>query len=69
MTSNFGVAQLSQGKLKPEEKVNLAIGMTDVCTRICAEAVRNRNQSLKEDEVIERVRERIMYAKRRVSEV
>ncbi|MFQ6074809.1 MAG: hypothetical protein ACE5Z5_01560 [Candidatus Bathyarchaeia archaeon] len=55
--------------MKPEEKVNLAIGMTDVCTRICAEAVRNRNQSLKEDEVIERVRERIMYAKRRVSEV
>jgi len=49
--------------------VNLAIGMTDVCVRVCADAVRYRNQALREDEVIEKVRERITYAKRRVSEV
>jgi len=65
VTTKFGVEGLSMGELRPEEKVNLAIGMTDVCVRVCADAVRYRNQTLSEDEVIERVRERIMYAKRR----
>jgi len=69
VATNFGVDVLSQDKLSPEEKVNLAIGMTDVCVRVCADAVRYRNRALREDEVIERVRERIMYAKRRVSGV
>ena len=69
VTTNFEVEDLSQCKLRPEEKVNLAIGMTDVCVRVCADAVRYRNRALREDEVIEKVRERIMYAKRRVSGV
>jgi len=54
---------LSSGELKPEERVNLAIGMTDACIRICIEGILNRDSSLTEEEV----RERIMYARGRVS--
>jgi len=57
------VALLSSGELKPEERVNLAIGMTDACIRICIEGILNRDSSLTEEEV----RERIMYARGRVS--
>lgn len=56
-------------KLKPEEKVNLAIGMTDVCVRVCADAVRDRYRTIKEEELVERVRERLMYGKLRGREV
>ncbi|MGQ9461192.1 MAG: hypothetical protein ACUVRA_08185 [Candidatus Bathyarchaeaceae archaeon] len=56
-------------KLKLENKVNLSINMTDVCTRICADAARDQDKAIKEDEIIERVRERIMYNKRRHREV
>jgi len=56
-------------KLKPEEKVNLAIGMTDVCVRICADSIRDQNPTIKEEELIERVRERVMYRKLRNREV
>lgn len=56
-------------ELKPEEKVSLAIGMTDVCIRVCADAVRDRYPTIKEEELVERVRERIIYGKRRRREV
>lgn len=52
-------------ELKPEEKVNLAVGMSDVCIRICADAIRDQNRTISEEELVERVRERIMYGKRR----
>jgi len=64
-TTKFRVARLSQDKLKPEEKVNLAIGMTDVCARVCADAIRDRYQTIDEEELIERVRERIRFGKPR----
>jgi tRNA G37 N-methylase TrmD len=57
---------LSSVELKPEERVNLAIGMTDACVRICIEGILNRDRSLTEEEVREKVRERIMYARGRV---
>ena len=57
------MALLSSGELKPEERVNLAIGMTDACIRICIEGILNRDSSLTEEEV----RERIIYARGRVS--
>jgi hypothetical protein len=56
---------LSIKKLKPEEKVNLAINMTDVCVRICADAVREEYPNIEESELIERVRERMMFGRRR----
>lgn len=56
-------------KLKPEEKVNIAIGMTDACTRVCADAVKDLHPNIKEEELIELVRERISYGKRHKREV
>jgi hypothetical protein len=60
---------LSVSRLKPEEKVNLAINMTDVCLRICAEGIREQHPDMTEKELVERVRERIQYARRRRREV
>jgi len=60
---------LSAGELKPEEKVNLTIAMTDVCVRVCADAVRDQNPGINEAELIKRVRERIMYSRQRGSGV
>jgi hypothetical protein len=59
------VALLSSVELKPEERVNLAIGMTDACIRVCIEGILSRGQSLTDEEVMEKVRERIMYARGR----
>ena len=28
------------GRLKPEDRVNMAVGMSDVCVRVCADGVR-----------------------------
>lgn len=52
-------------ELKPEEKVNLAISMTDACVRVCVDAVRDRDPAVKDEKLVELVRERIMYGKRR----
>jgi len=60
---------LSLRKLTPEEKVNLAINMTDVCVQICAEGVKNQNKNITEAQLMEEVRARIMYQKRRHHEV
>lgn len=51
-------------RLKPEERVNLAINMSDVCIRVCAEGVKAQNPGISEEELIERVRERLMFEKR-----
>lgn len=56
-------------KLKPEEKVNLSIGMIDTCIHICTDALRDRDKTIKEEELLEKVRARIMYKKRRHHEV
>ena len=55
---------MSFAKLKPEEKVELAISMTDACVRICADGIRDRQPTISDRELIEQVRERIMFAKR-----
>jgi hypothetical protein len=55
--------------LKPEERVNLAVGMSDVCVRVCADGVRDQNLGISEGELIERVREGLLFGKRRKSGV
>jgi len=55
--------------LKPEEKVNLSINMIDTCIQICADAIKDQNKTIKEEELLEKVRARIMYKKRRHHEV
>jgi hypothetical protein len=52
------------GRLKPEEKVNLAIGMSDVVVRICAEGIKAQNPGITEKELIEKLRERFEWSKR-----
>ena len=52
-----------------EKRVNLAINMSDVCVRISSDAVRDKNPKVKEEELLELVRERIMHGRRRVREV
>jgi hypothetical protein len=52
-------------RLKREDRVNLAVGMSDVCVRVCADGVRDQNPGISEKELIERVRERLMFGKRR----
>lgn len=60
---------MSVKKLKPEEKVNLAINMTDVVVQICADGVKDENPNITQAQLREKVRERIMYLKRRHCEV
>ncbi|MFH0848158.1 MAG: hypothetical protein V1857_01480 [archaeon] len=52
-----------------EERVNLAIDITDACVRVCADAVRDEQPKMKEEQLLERVRERITYGRRRPREV
>jgi hypothetical protein len=47
------------GRLKPEEKVNLAIDISDVVVRICAEGIRARFPSISDGEIIKKLRERL----------
>lgn len=60
---------MSRRRLKPEEKVEAAIGMTDACVRVCADSVRDQNPTISEEELLERVRARIKFGKRREREV
>jgi hypothetical protein len=61
--------RLTVETLKPEEKVNLSISMSATCIRVCVDALRDQDATITEEEVLEKVRARIMYAKRRHHEV
>jgi hypothetical protein len=52
------------GRLKPEEKVALAINMTDECMQICADGIRARCPDISEEELIAKLRERLEWTKR-----
>jgi hypothetical protein len=58
-----GQSELYFAKLKPEEKVELAVSMTDACVRMCADGIRDRQSRISERELIEQVRERLMFMK------
>ena len=51
------------GYLSPEEKVQLCIDMTDGCIRVCADGIRYRFPNITEEELVEKLRERIQWAK------
>lgn len=55
--------------LKPEEKVGLLINMVDTCVRICCDGLRDRDESIGQEELLEKVRKRIIFRKRRHHEV
>jgi hypothetical protein len=52
------------GRLKPEQKVLIAIDMTDGCVRICADGIRNQYPGISEEELLEKLRERLEWTKR-----
>jgi hypothetical protein len=49
--------------LTPEEKVNLAIGMTDVCIHICSEGIRNQHPEITDNRLLELLRERLAFSR------
>ena len=51
------------GHLKPEQKVLIAMDMTDGCTRVCADGIRQQFPDISEEELIEKLRERLEWAK------
>jgi len=51
-------------RLKPEEKVKVAVSMVDVVTRICADSERERNPSVTEDTLISILRRRFQFGRR-----
>lgn len=55
--------------LKPEEKVNATIQMTDAVVKICADGIRDQNPSMNEEQLQEELRKRIDRQKRRHHEV
>lgn len=55
---------LTLEKMKPEEKVNLAINMIDVCVQVCADAIKDQDATITEKELLERLRARVMHGKR-----
>ena len=52
------------GRLPSEEKVNLAIDMSDAVVRICAEGIRAQFPGISDGELIEKLRERFEWSKR-----
>ncbi|MCJ7559984.1 hypothetical protein MUO79_05120 [Candidatus Bathyarchaeota archaeon] len=52
------------GRLKPEEKVAIAMDMTDACVRICADGIRAQCPGISEEELITKLRERLEWSKR-----
>jgi len=52
------------GSLKPEEKVAIAIDMTDACVRICATGIRAQCPDITEAELNEKLRKRLEWSKR-----
>jgi hypothetical protein len=52
------------GHLKPEEKVAIAIDMTDACVRICKAGIRTQCPDVSEAELNEKLRKRLEWSKR-----
>jgi len=59
-----GCQLVDWSRLKPEEKVNMAIDMTDTVVHICAEGIKAQHPDITEEELIEKLRERFAWMKR-----
>jgi hypothetical protein len=53
------------GHLKSEDKVQMCIDMTDVCVNICASGIRSQYPGISEEELLEELRLRLQWAKRK----
>jgi hypothetical protein len=52
------------GRLKPEEKLAIAMDMSDACVRICADGIKAQYPAISEEELLEKLRERLKWSKR-----
>jgi hypothetical protein len=52
------------GRLKPEEKVAIAIDMTDFCVSVCEAGIRAQYPGISEEELLVKLRERLEWSKR-----
>lgn len=52
------------GRLPPEEKVAICMDMSDACVQVCADGIRAQNPGISEEELIEKLRERLEWGKR-----
>jgi hypothetical protein len=55
---------LAVRRLKPEERVVLAMDMTEAMVRVCAEGIKAQNPDITEKELMEKLRERLEWSKR-----
>jgi hypothetical protein len=55
---------LGFSELTPEEKVNLAINMTDVCVRICAEGIRDQHPGTTGEKLLVMLQERLAFGRK-----
>lgn len=60
---------MKRKKLTPEEKVNLAIKMTDIYAQTCADEIKAQNPGITEEQLKEKLRAKFMPQKRRHHEV
>jgi len=60
---------LGSKSLKPEEKVDVTIQMTDAVVKICADGIRDQNPNMAEEQLQEELRKRINRQKRSHHEV
>jgi len=58
------VSRVDWKKLKPEEKVNIALSMVDLVTSISAENERTRNPRITEKGLMSRLRRRFQLGRR-----
>jgi len=65
----MSVAAMRHKELTPEEKVNLAISMTDVVIQICANGIKDQNPGITKAELEAKLRERLTYQKHHRHEV
>lgn len=60
--------QLRRSRLKPDEKVNVAVYISDACVRVCADSIKDRERRINKKKLMKRVRARIDFGKRRERE-
>ena len=53
------------GRLKPEAKVAMMMDMTESMVRVCAEGIRTQNPGISDKELMEKLRKRLEWSKRR----
>jgi hypothetical protein len=52
------------GRLPPSEKVAICIDMTETCVQTCAAGIRAQHPGISEEELIDKLRERLEWTQR-----